>query len=53
MVGVEFAPGQRAAVRRLALALFGAHETSWRSVGERVPAARRPAVIAPLLATEQ
>ena len=53
MVGVEYAPGQRAAVRRLALALFGAHETSWRSVGERVPAARRPAAIAPLLATEQ
>ena len=32
MVGLEFAPGQRHAIRQLALAMFGAEEATWRRV---------------------
>ncbi len=51
MVGVEFAGGQRAAVRRLALALFGADETTWRSVVVGKPASAGRPEVSPLFAT--
>ncbi len=53
MVGVEFASGQRAAVRRLALALFGAYDTSRRTVEVRKPARARRTAAAPMLSTER
>jgi cellulose synthase/poly-beta-1,6-N-acetylglucosamine synthase-like glycosyltransferase len=32
MIGLEFAPGQRQAIRQLALAMFGAEVSTWRRV---------------------
>jgi hypothetical protein len=47
MVGVEFAAGQRQAVRRLALAMFRAEDAAWRRVETPVRRrVRRPATAA-------
>ncbi len=35
MIGLAYAPGQKAAIRRLALAMFGADEATWQPVGAR------------------
>ncbi len=49
MVGLEFADGQMATVRRLALALFGAEDATWRGAVLRSgePAARRTVAASP------
>jgi cellulose synthase (UDP-forming) len=44
MVGLEFADGQQAEVRRLALALFGADNASWQQVAEPLRAPQRRAM---------
>jgi hypothetical protein len=47
MVGVEFADGQRQAIRRLALAMFRAEDAAWRRVETPVRRrVRRPATAA-------